>query len=154
MKKATVTLLLFLFFFVSKAQVTEFLSLRSTTAEKDSKGNFVPVKSWLVQQTRINFDLTRQKIQFFSKGLLDRDTLTLIKEIFIVSGTTIPDTDMEKTIREFSGIDKAGRKCTVTLKLMKDEYKVQNGEVRIEYTDHAEIFKVRAFTQTPMFNKG
>lgn len=148
-----VTILSFLFFLVSQAQSKEFLSLRSTTSQKDLTGNLVQVKAWLIQQTHIKFDLTRQKVQFFSKGLLDRDPLILMKEIFIVSGTTSPSQDNENIIKDFSGIDKAGGKCTVTLKLAKDEYKIQDGELRMEYSDRTEIYKIRAFRQDPIFNQ-
>lgn len=149
MKKAVVTVVYFLFFLISKAQFTDFLSLRSTTSQKGSIDNFAPVKAWLIHETHIRFDLTKQRLQFFAKGLLDRNPLNLIKEIFIVSGTTFPDTDNGKVIRYFSGIDKAGEKCTVTFNLMKDEYKIRDGELRLEYPDHIEIYKVRVSSQTP-----
>ena len=152
MKKAMVTILSVLFFLASKAQVAEFLSLKSTTSQKDSAGDFVQTKIWLVQEMRIKFDLTKQRLQFFSKGLLDRDPLTLMKEIFIVTGTTSPNSDSENVMKDFSGIDKAGRKCAVRLNLTKDEYKIQDGELRVVYRDHEEIYKVRAIRQNPSFN--
>ena len=151
MKKVMITILSVLFFLASKAQVAEFLSLKSTTAQKDSTGEFVQAKVWLIQETHIKFDLTKQKLQFFSKGLLDRDSLTLIKEIFIISGTTSPHDDNERMISNFSGVDKAGRKCNVILSWINDEYKVQDGELRVQYADRTKIYKVRSVRQDPNF---
>lgn len=153
MKKTIVSIIAFLFFLISKAQVAEFLSLQSTTLGKDSKGDFVEVKEWIGQEININFDLTQKKVQFFSKGMLDRDRFNLKKEIFILNKGTSPDIVNGKMMWEFSGTDKTGKKCTVKLKLIKDEYKMQDGELRVEYLDCAEIYKIRTFRRNHRFNK-
>ena len=149
MKKAILTILSFLVFFISKSQVTEFLSLQSAVSPKDSKGNFVQVKEWLGQEIHISFNLSQKKVQFFSKGMLDRDTFSLKKEILIVSRDIVND----KMIKEFSGIDRSGKKCLVKLKLITDEYKMQDGELRVEYLDGEEIYKIRTLRFNPIFKK-
>ena len=83
--------------------------------------------------------------------MVDRDPFIVIKEISIVSVSTSPDNNNEKVINDFSGFDKAGRRCTVTLKLVKDEYNIPDGELRVEYADRIEMYKVRAFNQAPTF---
>lgn len=153
MKKTIATLLSFLFFLVSEAQVGEFLSLGSAISVKDSTGKFIEVKKWTIQQVHIKFNSIQKKIQFFSKGMSDRDTFSLQKEIFILDKSTSPDFDDNKA-REFSGTDKAGRNCIIRLRLIKDQYKMQDGELRIEYAGHAEIYTIRAFRRNPTFNKG
>jgi hypothetical protein len=153
MKKTIVTILSFFIFLLSKAQVAEFLSLQSATSAKDSKGNFVQVREWIGQEMYIKFDIGRGKVQFFSKGMLDRDTFSLKKEILISNRSASPGIIDEEMIRGFFGIDRSGKRCTVRLKLTKDEYKMLDGQLRVEYQDSAEIYKIRTLKHNPTFNK-
>jgi hypothetical protein len=76
----------------------------------------VDVKEWIGQEVYIKFTLSEKKFQFFSKGMLERDTLSLKKEIFIVNKSASPDIINDKMMREFSGMDRSGKKSTVRLK--------------------------------------
>lgn len=153
MKKVLLTGFCFLFFLVSKAQVAAFESLGFATSEKDVKGNFVQIKKWTVQEIHINFDLSQKKVQFFSKGMFDRDTFSLAKEILILHKITAPDRVDDNRMWEFSGKDRSGKECIIRLKLINDEYKMQDGELRIEYLDRAETYKIRTLKPDPTFNK-
>lgn len=152
MKRTIVSILSLLFFLISKAQVAEFLSLQSATSGKDSKGDFIEAKVWIGQETYIYFDLSQKKVQFFSKGMLDRDTFSLKKEIFLNEGTS-PDIVNDKMMWNFLGTDKTGKQCTVRLKLIRDEFKIQDGELRVEFLGRAEIYKIRTFRHNPRSNK-
>ena len=149
MKKTIATILSFLFLLASKAQVAKFVSLQSATSAKDVKGNFVEPKEWIGREININFDLSEKKVRFFSKGMLDRDTFSLKKELFILNKSSSPNIIDEKMIQEFSATDKLGKKCIVRLKLINDKFKIQDGELRVEYLDRAEIYKIRALRHNP-----
>ena len=152
MKRTILTILSFLVFLISKAQVAEFLSLQSTTLPKNSKGDLVRVKVWIGQEIHISFNLNQKRVQFFSKGMLDRDTFSLKKEIFILNKSAFPNIGNDEMLIEYSGIDNSGKKCVVKLKLVKDEYQMQDGELRVEYMDTEEVYKIRNFRLNPMFN--
>jgi hypothetical protein len=152
MKGTIITILSFLFFLTSKAQVAEFLSLQSATTWKDSMGNFLQVNEWIGQEIYIKLNLGEKKVQFFSKGMVDRDTFTIKKEIFLLNKSTSPDIVTDKMM-EFPGIDKSGEKCVVRLNLITDKYKMQGGELQVVYLDRTEIYKIRNFSQKPKYNK-
>jgi hypothetical protein len=153
MKKIIIIILSILFSITSQAQIAEFFSLQSASLEKDSNGNFGEVERWIGQEIYINIDLTQKKVALFSKGMLDRDTFRLMKEISISYKSPLSEEVNENLVREFSGIDKLGKQCTVALKLFKDAYKTQDGELRVEYSDRAEIYRIRAVRHNPRFNK-
>ena len=153
MKKSILTLISFSFLFITNAQVVTFLSLGSATVERDAKGNFADVKIWVVKQRHINFDMTQNKLQFLSEGLLDTDTFSLNKEISILNKITSPNIFDEQT-RVYAGLDQEGRKCIVRFKVSKDGFIiVQDGELQIEYIDHAEIYSLRK-SKRSFLNKG
>ena len=153
MKKTVVILLSLFIFITAKAQVAEFFSFQSASLNKDSKGNFVEVKEWIGQEVYINFDLRLKKVQFFSKGMLDRDTFRLIREILVSQKSASPDIINDEAMREFAGIDRWGKHCIVRLRLTKDAYKTQDGELRVEYADNAKVYKLRIVRDNPRFNK-
>lgn len=150
MKKTIVTVLSFLFFVGAKAQVAQFLSLQSATSFKDAKGNFVEAREWIGQQMHLSFDLSRKKLQFFSKGLLDTDSFSLKKEILILNKRPSLGMGGDKV---FSAVDESGRHCIVRLTITSDEFKTQRGELRLEYLDRAEIYKIQPARPNPVFNK-
>ena len=153
MKRAILTILSFSVFLISKAQVAEFLSLQSTTLPKNYKGDLVRVKIWIGQKIHISFNLNQKRVQFFSKGMLDRDTFILEKEISILNKSASPNIGNDEMLIKYSGIDNSGKKCVVKLKLVKDEYQIQDGELRVEYMNTEEVYKIRNFRLDPIFNK-
>jgi hypothetical protein len=151
MKKVLLTLFSFLVMLVSKAQVREFLSLGSSTLTKDSLGNFVGAQTLKVRQVKIRFDQEQQKIEFFAKGLLDRDEMKLVNEIFIKDKRISPKMD-QHLATEFLGADKEGRKCIVRLKLMSDDFNMKDGELQVEYVDYAVVYSIKKYRHGPIFN--
>jgi hypothetical protein len=151
MKKIMVTLLSCMFFFALNAQVVNFQSLGTATLERDAKGNFSHVKHFIVQEMRISVNLTQNKLQFFSKGIFDRDNFDLKKEITILSKITSPNTSNEQMTKVFSGMDEQGIKCIVRFELIKDDDKIQDGKLQVEYIDHAESYNLRSQRDISIF---
>jgi hypothetical protein len=150
-KKMMLTVIWCLAILICEAQDKEFLSLGSSVVEKDSAGNFMEAKTFRVHEVRIKLNADQNTIEFFTKGFLDRDPFRLTNEIVIRDKIHSPNMD-GRPRTEFSGIDKRGRKCIIKFILLRDAYKMRDGELRIEYADHAEIYSIKFRNNQPTFN--
>ena len=151
MKKTILTVLSFLLFIILKAQAVTFLSLGVTILNRDEEGNDAELKRAIIREMHIQINSDQKKIQFLSKGMFSSDTFSLKKEISISKKITTPNIRKDKTTMVFLGTDESGRNCIIRLKMNKDEYKVGEGELQLEYGDRKEIYKLRTMDLNPRF---
>jgi hypothetical protein len=133
-----------LFFAINlNAQVSEFTSFQSSIIKKDNKGEFQNPNEWISKKMKIALDLNKNRIQLFSKALLDRDPWVMEQEIQLNKLKPKSGFTGKEDYAEFSGTDKSGEKCTVRLNFSKEVNDINDGLMRIEYSDVQELYKIR-----------
>ena len=149
MKAAFVLLILLISFYQIHAQVLEFTSLQSSTSKKDYKGDFINSNEWIGRTIKIILDLDKDQLMLFSKKILDRDPFEMEEKIILGKLNLKSQIFGKEEFREFEGRDKSGEKCTIRLNMLKDEYNIYDGTLRIEYLNNAKIYKIRKSDTLP-----
>lgn len=132
-----------LIYTVTTAQVSEYLSFQSAIINKNIQGEFNGQNEWIGNNKKVVVDMSKSKIELFSRTFLDRDPWVLEQAIHLNTMKSIPDSLTNEKYAEFEGTDKSGEKCIVSFKFRKEVNDITDGMLKIEYQDRLQLFKLR-----------